>query len=172
MTGTLPNLPKYVLIAAPHTSAWDVWWGVHLKFAYQIDAHFLAKAELFDTWIGRWFFGGVMRARPVKRTEREDTVAQVKAMFDANERFVLCLAPEGTRAFTPKFRTGFYHIAMAANVPVVGVAMDFEKKSFEIAEPYTLSGDLEKDMEHLSRHFIGVKGAYPELGTFTFYEKK
>lgn len=164
IAGRWPDLTHYVVIGGPHTSAWDVVIAFLTKSITKLDARFLAKAELFRFPMGAYFRW--MGAMPVKRTTKEDTVTYVTSLFESSPTFILGLAPEGTRSHAPQWRTGFWHIAMAANVPVVSATMDFKKKVVTIHPPYYLTGDIDKDIEFLSNHFKGVSGVYPELSTY------
>ncbi len=145
--GDLPALPKFVLIVAPHTSNWDFIIGVAAKFALELEVHWFGKDSLF-----RGPLGAVMRiigGRPVKRETSEGVVAEVAAMFNAEERFILALAPEGTRKRVESWRTGFYHIARAAGVPIVPVAFDWSRRQIIINRPFEPTGDTERDMASL-----------------------
>ena len=166
--GALPELPKFVLIVAPHTSNWDFMVGVAAKFALELEVHWFGKESLF-----RGPLGVVLRiigGRPVKRDTSEGVVAEVAAMFAAEERFILALAPEGTRKRVESWRTGFYHIARAAGVPIVPVAFDWSRKEIVIRAPFVPTGDVARDMAALRapyrpemardpRNFVAAQGS-------------
>lgn len=147
--GELPNFPKMVVIVAPHTSNWDFPLGVVGLFALGVRLTFLAKHSLFRPPIGRvmrWL-GGV----PVKRVVREDTVAIEVEAFNTNDRWVLALAPEGTRKFVDKWRTGFYNIAMGAGAPIIPVGFDYSTKTICIMRPFLPSGDMDREVVDLRK---------------------
>jgi 1-acyl-sn-glycerol-3-phosphate acyltransferase len=154
--GELPNLPKFVVIAAPHTSNWDFVVGITAKVALGIRVVFLGKDSLFRFPLGplmrQW--GGV----PVDRSTSHDVVSSIVAEFARRDRMVLALAPEGTRKRVERWRTGFYHIAHAVGVPIVPVALNFGERAIQIGAPFTTTGDLERDLVELQLRFSGVRG--------------
>ena len=127
-----------------------------LKFTY------LGKAEVFKPPFGfifRWL-GGV----PVERSEHHNLVEQVVKMFDEHETFILALSPEGTRAYVPKWKTGFYYIALGAQVPIVLGYIDFPKKTAGIGPVFYPTGDIDKDIETIKDFYRPIKGKHPERG--------
>lgn len=128
--------------------------------AVGLRAHFLGKHTLFRPpfgWLFRWLGG-----TPVRRDVREGVVEQVAATFEAHERFVLALAPEGTRRRVKHWRTGFYHIAREAGVPIALVAFDYGRKRI-IAGPATVpTGDIESDFRRMRAFFDGVTPQNPD----------
>ena len=117
--GEIPNLSKFVIIGAPHTSNWDFPVAMALVLAIGLDAHWIGKHTLF-----RWPFGGLMRRLggvPVVRSERRGEVDQIVEQFKDHERMVFGLSPEGTRRRVERWKTGFYHIALGAGVPILPV---------------------------------------------------
>ena len=85
-------------------------------------------------------------------------------MFNNNESFAIALSPEGTRKKVDRLRTGFYHIAKKANVPIIMLALDFEHKEFRFAPPFYASENIAADFKHIIDFFANVKGKNPELG--------
>lgn len=164
MKGEVPDLKKFVAIGAPHTSGWDFILAVLLSRALNMKVKFLAKKELFTPWFG-WFFRWA-GAMPVDRSGNHDTVEAAAKMFEGREKFRLALAPEGTRKFTPKWRTGFYHIAKKAGVPIVMFTVDYEHKTVGVLPPFYPTDNEEQDFEYIFAQYKGVKGKYPGLGTF------
>jgi 1-acyl-sn-glycerol-3-phosphate acyltransferase len=145
--GGLPDYPKMVVIVAPHTSNWDFPLGVAGLFALGVKLTFLAKHSLFKPPLGyvmRWL-GGV----PVKRVVREDTVAIEIGEFRRNDRWVLALAPEGTRKYVEHWRSGFYHVAMGAPAPIIPVGFDYSTKTIRIMPAFVPTGDYESDLQLL-----------------------
>jgi 1-acyl-sn-glycerol-3-phosphate acyltransferase len=164
--GQLPQkISSYVIIGAPHTSVFDVVIALLFRRALKLNARFFAKAELVTAWYG--FIFKYLGAIPVKRTEKENNVAFACQLFKTNPNFILGMAPEGTRHFTPTWRTGFWFIAQNAQVPIVSIAIDFEHKLLKISEPFYTSNNLEKDMAQITQFFKGIKGFYPKLGTYS-----
>lgn len=155
--GALPNLPKFVLIVAPHTSNWDFPIGVMAMFALGIRGTFLGKDTLFRPPFGFYFrwLGGV----PVDRQSSNNVVEQTINYFRTRDRIILALSPEGTRKKIPQWRTGFYWVAVGAGVPIVPVAFDFPRKRFILNPPQQMTGDVDKDIAHL-RSFFSANQAY------------
>ncbi len=110
-----PDLPKYVLIAAPHTSWVDFPVAILAKFATGIKANYIGKASLFNGPFG--FFFRWLGGAPVDRSSNNNAVDAIVAIFNSRERFILGLSPEGTRKKVTSFKTGFYYIAKGAKVP-------------------------------------------------------
>ena len=158
--GALPNLERFVLIVAPHTSNWDFPVGVMAMFALDLRATFLGKDTLFRPPFGflfRWM-GGV----PVDRRSPHNVVEQTVGYFKTRDRMVLALSPEGTRKKMPQWRTGFYWIAVGAGVPIVPVAFDFPRKRFVIHPPRVMTGDAEGDIAGLQSLFRAEQACKPE----------
>jgi len=158
--GTFPNLPKFVLIVAPHTSNWDFPIGLMAMFGLGIRGTFLGKDSLFKPPFGFFFrwLGGV----PVDRSSSNNVVEQSIAYFTTRERIILALSPEGTRKKIPRWRTGFYWVAVGAGVPIVPVAFDFPRKRFVLHPPQRMTGDAAKDMAHLRGFFTAAQAYRPE----------
>ncbi|OYV71539.1 MAG: acyltransferase, partial [Deltaproteobacteria bacterium 21-66-5] len=125
--GNLPDVGRAVIIVAPHTSNWDFVIGIAAKLGMGLQASWLGKHTLFRGPADRFMrrLGGI----PVDRSRPQDAVAQAVAGFAASERMVLGLAPEGTRKAVPRWRSGYYHIAQGAGVPIVPVALDWPSRS-------------------------------------------
>lgn len=165
IVGTLPHLRKFVIIVAPHTSNLDFLVGVLAMFALDLEVHWLGKDSLFSTPAGSILrrLGG----RPVRRDLREGIVAEIAATIRAEPGFLLALAPEGTRRRVSAWRTGYYHIAVAAGVPIVPVWLDWGRREVGIGAPMIASGALERDVSALqalyrpemARHPAGFRAA-------------
>jgi 1-acyl-sn-glycerol-3-phosphate acyltransferase len=158
--GSLAELPKFVLIIAPHTSNWDFMIGLAAKLALDLEAHWFGKEALFRGPLG--VFMRLIGGRGVKRESSEGVVAELAAMFEAEERFVLVITPEGTRKRVTRWRTGFYHIARAAGVPIVPVAFDWGRKEIVLHPPFTPTGDLGRDLAALRALFWPAMAFHPE----------
>lgn len=157
--GTLPNLPKFVLIVAPHTSNWDFPIGLMAMFGLAIRGTFLGKDTLFKPPFGFFFrwLGGV----PVDRSSSNNVVEQTISYFTTRERIILALSPEGTRKKIPRWRTGFYWVAVGAGVPIVPVAFDFPRKRIVLHPPQRMSGDARQDIAHLHGFFNAAQAYRP-----------
>lgn len=158
--GQLPAENKFVVIVAPHTSNWDLFYGIILAFAMKLDARYIAKKELF-----RGFFSGLMTwsgAIPVDRAASRHIVDQMVSVFMKNEKFVLALAPEGTRHKKDCWKSGFYYIALDAHVPILLAFINYASKTGGAGPLINLSGDLEKDMAIIREFYARVQGRYPE----------
>jgi 1-acyl-sn-glycerol-3-phosphate acyltransferase len=157
--GTIPDVPKLVIIAAPHTSNWDFVVGIATKLALGLRILWFGKDTLF-----RGPLGSVMRSlggMPVDRAASHDVVSQTVAEFARRDRMILGLAPEGTRKRVERWRTGFYHIAHGARVPILPVALNWGQRAVQIGQPFITTGDLEADLAALQTRFSGVVGRRP-----------
>jgi len=155
--GAIPNVPKLVVIAAPHRSNWDFVVGIAAKLALGLDALWLGKHTLFRRPFG-WLFrrlGGI----PVDRRSAHDTVASVVAEFNRRDTLVLGLAPEGTRKPGAGWKSGFWHIAHGANVPILPVAFDWNNRVIRIL-PMITPTDVDRDMDELQRQYEGFHGPH------------
>ena len=158
--GELPQEEKYVIIVAPHTSNWDLFYGFILAFALKLDARYIAKRELFRppfSPLMKWS-GGI----PIDRSLSSHIVEQMAFIFKERERFVLALAPEGTRHRKDCWKSGFYHIALDAHVPILLAFIDYASKTGGAGPLIYLTGDLEKDMSIIRNFYLTVKGKQPE----------
>ena len=148
------------MIVAPHTSWTDVLVGFAARNELRINhAKFLGKKELFVGPLG-WLLrklGGT----PVDRFSKQGMVEQVTKLFANNEIFLLGMAPEGTRKRVDKLRSGFYHIAKNANVPILPIGLDFENKHLVIGEAFFISDDEAADLKKIISFFAGIKGKKP-----------
>lgn len=147
VVGTFPDLPKLVLIAAPHSSNWDGIWGMAAKIALGLDMRTLGKHQLF--W---WPLGSLMRRLgviAVDRSAAQGVVEQVAAMVRAEPQCWIGIAPEGTRKRVERWKTGFWKIAKAADVPVLLAYFHYPEKTIGIGELFHLSDDMEADIARI-----------------------
>ena len=154
--GAIPDLPKLVVAVAPHTSNWDFVVGAAAMFALDLRLAFIGKHTLF-----RWPFGAVLRwmgGIPVDRSQPHGLVHDAVRAFQAMDRRILAIAPQGTRSPVPRFRTGFLHIARGAGVPVVLAALDYGDKVVRLGPALTPGEDVEADRVRVEAHFAGVRG--------------
>lgn len=157
--GGLPEVPRQLVIVAPHTSNWDFVIGIAAVFALRLDAHWVGKHTLFKGLLGpimRWF-GGL----PVDRRKSHGAVGQLVDEFRGRERLFLGMTPEGTRSRVARWKTGFYHVAREAEVPLVPIGFDYRRKQVCIFLPFPLTGDLDADLARLQVLFAGVTPKFP-----------
>ena len=165
--GSYPeDLKKFIIIGAPHTSNYDFIVALFMKIITGVKANFIAKHTLFKPPFGFIFrsLGGI----PLNRSKSKNTVDAIVDVFNSKDELILAIAPEGTRSLTEAWKTGFYHIAKGAGVPVVMNAFDFGKKIYRISQPYYLTGDIEKDFQVFQDFYKDVKGKHPEKYTSDF----
>jgi len=160
LIGDIPDLPKVVVIAAPHTCTMDVFVGLAVMLASGLRVHWLGKHTIFWEPLGsvlRWL-GGI----PVDRASPEGIATQVIVTLRERDRFFLALAPEGTRKKVARWKSGFYRIAAGAGVPVVPVALDYRRRVADIGAPLLPTGDYEADLAILRKHFSADMARHPE----------
>jgi len=154
---------KCIIIIAPHTSWQDFVIGLAYRSVLRLKhAKFLGKKELFDGPFGflfRWT-GGL----PVDRFSKQNMVDQVVDIFNRHEKLTIAIAPEGTRKRVDRLRTGFYHIAKKAGVPIIMGGLDFKNKEMVFAKPFYPGEDEAKDFERIINFFAPIQGKHPELG--------
>jgi len=158
--GELPEQDKYVVIIAPHTSNWDLFYGIILAFALKLDPRFIAKKELFRrpfSTVMKWL-GGI----PIDRALSSHLVDQMIYTFSESKKFVLALAPEGTRHKTSYWKSGFYHIAVRAHVPIQLAFLDYPSKTGGAGPLINPTGNLDYDMQTIRNFYMTVKGKYPQ----------
>ncbi|MBL8287949.1 MAG: 1-acyl-sn-glycerol-3-phosphate acyltransferase [Rubrivivax sp.] len=165
--GMLPEVRRFVLIAAPHTSNWDFVFMMAMAWSTEVPFRWMGKASLFAPPHGRLFkaLGGV----PIRRGTRSGLVAQSAACFEqarsAGADFVLAVPAEGTRERAALWRSGFYHIARLADVPVVLGYLDYARKRGGLGPALHASGDVRADMDRIRAFYAGKTGRHP--GKFT-----
>lgn len=155
-----PGTSHYVLIVAPHTSNWDFLLGIMAAWALRLEVRFIGKHTLFRPPLG-WLFramGGV----PVDRRSTGDMSRQLADLFISSDRLVLALAPEGTRKATDHWKTGFWHIARAAQVPVVMAYIDYSSKTMGVGDSFVPSDDKLADFELIRNYYVTRRGKNPE----------
>jgi 1-acyl-sn-glycerol-3-phosphate acyltransferase len=156
LTGEFANVPRAVLIAAPHSSWWDGFWGMLIKVAIGADVSFMAKRELFVGPLG-WILrklGGL----PIDRKAAAGVVDQMVARINAEPSLWIGVAPEGTRKRVAKWKTGFWHIAHKAQVPIVPVYFHYPDRTIGIGPAFVTSDDMDADMERLHAFYEPWKG--------------
>ena len=157
--GKLPNLPKYLIIGAPHTSNWDFLLFLGVIFRLKADVRYMGKAELFRSPFG-WFFywcGGI----PIDRSKSSGLVEQMVDASKRSDKFILTIAPEGTRHGVKEWKRGFYHIAKGAELPIVTAKVDGKNKAMRVGDIFHLTEDMEADMKSIQEMFKGMVGVNP-----------
>jgi len=160
IAGKPPHESKFVCIVAPHTSNWDFVVAIAAVFALGLDVHWLGKHTLFRGPAGplmRWL-GGI----PVERSARHGYIVELTRLFRQRERFLLGIAPEGTRCRVERWRSGFYAIATAAEVPIVLCYLDYSEKVAGFGPVVIPSGDPQRDMEQIGAFYRGVHAKRPD----------
>lgn len=154
------EIKKAVLIAAPHTANEDFPVGIGAWYETGKNARFIAKKELFDGPMGFIFrsTGGV----PIDRKSSKNMVQQAAAFFDSSDTFYLTIAPEGTRALLPRWKTGFYYIAKTAGVPIILCYMDFEKKEAGMGHVFHPTDNTAADFKYIEEFYANISAKYPK----------
>ncbi len=156
----LAAYPKFILIAAPHTSNWDFPFTLMVCFDLQLKVYWMAKASLFAWpigWLSRWL-GGI----PINRGAKSNTVATTIDAFATRERLAIIVAPEGTRGRVTHWKSGFYHMAHGAGVPIALAYLDFKKKTGGIGAMFITTGAIEADMAVIQEFYRGIEGKNPQ----------
>lgn len=156
IAGDWPDVPRLVVIAAPHSSAWDVVWGLAAKVAMGVDVVFMGKQEAFWGPVG-WLlrrFGGL----PVNRSAPGSVVEQVSDGLRTSERMWFVIAPEGTRRAVEKWKPGFWRIAKRAGVPVFCVWFHYPEKTLGLGPVVELSDDVNADLVRIRALFAPHMG--------------
>jgi 1-acyl-sn-glycerol-3-phosphate acyltransferase len=160
LQGDVPTLKKYVLIAAPHTSNWDFPFALMVCFAMRLDVYWMGKASLFPPVLGavmKWL-GGI----PVDRARSNNLVQGTIDEFLNSDQLVVIVPPEGTRGKVTRWKTGFYHIAHGASVPIVCGFLDFKLKIGGVGPVFYTTGNIEEDMLKLRAFYAGITGKHPQ----------
>jgi 1-acyl-sn-glycerol-3-phosphate acyltransferase len=156
VAGEFPDAAKLVVIAAPHSSNWDVVWGLMVKVGLRLDVHFIGKREAFFWPLGPLLrnFGGIA----IDRADAHGIVGEMRREFDSQQRFWLAIAPEGTRKKVDKWKNGFWRIAREAGVPILPVYFHYPEKTVGLGPLFHPGDDLDADMAKIRefyRPFIG-----------------
>ena len=156
--GTFPDVPKAVLIAAPHSSWWDGVWGLLLKVGVGADVHFMGKQELFRGPLGNLLrrLGGM----PIDRGAAKGVVEQMIDRFRQRDTLWLGIAPEGTRKPVKRWKSGFWHIAHDAGVPIVAAYFNYPDKTIGIGPLFDTSADMEADLARLRAFYAPFRGKH------------
>jgi 1-acyl-sn-glycerol-3-phosphate acyltransferase len=153
--------PHGVAVVYPHTSNWDFVVGLLAKWAVGLPFRWLGKESLFRGAVGMAMraWGGV----PVERGASTGATQRLADTMRSSDWFWLALAPEGTRSYRPHWRSGFYHLAVTAKVPLLIVYIDYPNKELSVVDTISLTGDQERDMAAIAAAYKGHHGLHPEL---------
>lgn len=166
--------PHGVAIVYPHTSNWDFIIGLLGKWAIGLPFRWLGKESLFRGLTGKtlgWFmrrWGGV----PVERSSSTGATQRLADTINAEPWFWLALAPEGTRSFRPYLRSGFYHVTVAAGVPLRVVYLDYPNKTLGVIDDLIMTGDPAIDLAAIAAVYAGHEGLHPELAAPIAFAQK
>lgn len=168
--GPVPKESKFMVIAAPHTSNWDAVYGLTAILALGFKVSFLGKDSIFVGPLGVLLraMGGI----PVDRFSSNKIVDQMADLYKERASFALAMAPEGTRKRGKTWRTGFYHIARQAGVPVLCAALDYKKRQIVFSEPMPTSEDMHKDFAAYEAFFSQAQARYPKDYTPASFRQK
>ena len=167
--GRPPELKKFLIIVAPHTSNWDFIIGLFVRRILKFRSSYLAKSQLF-----KWPFGTLFRklgGYPVDRSGKRNMVDQVTELYNTHETFVLAITPEGTRKNVARWKTGFYYIASRAEIPLVLVSIDYKKKQVTFHDAYQLSGDVNTDTDYINSIYQNIEGKNRRAAPFILEKK-
>lgn len=159
IVGQPPNIPKAILIGAPHTSNWDFLLSIGTIFALGLRVSWMAK-HTFVNGPGKrlWhWLGGI----PVDRRAKHGAVGEMVEAFNNHEQLLVAITPEGTRSGAQGWKSGFYYIAQGAKIPIIPIVFDYEHRAVRILDPFTPTGIKETDIAALQSLYKNVKGKYP-----------
>ena len=158
-----PEIKKSIMIAAPHTSNWDLIMARAAFYLMDVDVRFTVKKE----WAEHWLLGGLVRsigALPVDRSKNNSLVDGMVKLFDERDELVILITPEGTRAYQPRWRKGYYFAALGAHVPIRLGYLDYAKKKAGIGSAVYPTGDYEADEARIKAFYRTKTGRFPEKG--------
>ena len=157
------DVKKSMMIAAPHTSNWDLIIARAAFYLMDVDVRFTVKKE----WATHWLLGGMVRAvgaLPVDRSRNNSLVDGMVKLFDEYDELVILITPEGTRAYQPRWRRGYYFAALQAHVPIRLGYLDYRLKEAGIGEAVYPTGDYEADEAKIKAYYRTKTGRFPEQG--------
>lgn len=158
LRGELPDVPKLVIIGAPHSSYWDGVWGLMMKVALDLDVNIMIKREVMDSPLGALL--RPLGLIPIDRKAAINVVGQMKQRFAERDRMWLGITPEGTRKAVAQWKSGFLRIAHAADVPILPVLFDYPTRTFTLGAPVRASGDFDADMARIRALFRHAHGKH------------
>ncbi len=159
--GALPPSPKVIVIAAPHTSNWDMPHMLAVGWNLRMSVSWLGKREMFPAPVRAFFMrlGGI----PIDRSSTSGVVGQVVENFEKADGLYLVVPPSGTRGKREYWKSGFYHIAVGAKVPLLCSFLDYSRKVGGVGLCFVPTGNMTEDMDRIREFYDGIDGKYPEL---------
>lgn len=158
IAGDWPADSKAVIIAAPHTSNWDGIWMIAAAGAWRIRLRYMGKKSLTEGpfgWLVKW--SGCV---PIDRSQANDVVRAMAGQFAAADSLFLAVPPEGTRKAVARWKSGFYHIAVGAGVPISFAVMDYRTKTVSLPATFWPTGDYEADLPIIQSFYAGAQGKH------------
>jgi 1-acyl-sn-glycerol-3-phosphate acyltransferase len=168
VAGDFPLHPKAVVLAAPHTSNWDGLWMIAAAGIYRVRLRWMGKASLGKGplgWLAR--LAGLV---PIDRSGGKDLVQSTVQAFNESDQLLMAIAPEGTRSAVGEWKSGFYHIARLANVPIIFAVMDYGTRTVRISGEIWPTGDYEADLATIRTHYADARGKH--AGRFSLGDGK
>ena len=149
-----------IIIAAPHTTNWDLFYLLGAAYSFKLSIQWLMKDSVFFPIIGQIFsyLGGI----PVDRSQRNNMVSNLAQKITESDGIALVIPPSGTRRYTDYWKSGFYRIALEANIPVVCGYLDYEKKEAGLGEAFNLTGNITEDMDRIRAFYQDIVGKHPD----------
>ena len=154
--GEMPDIKKFVLIAAPHSSNWDFVFFLLIIFKFKISVHWMGKHTMFI-----WPFKGLLERLggiSIDRSGKSNVVQSMTQAFEKSKTLIITIAPSGTREKVTKWKTGFYHIARQAKVPIVLGFIDYQQKNIGIGPTFNPSSDIDEDMRSIKTFYAEFSG--------------
>lgn len=168
--GAVPDTPKMIVIAAPHTSNWDFFYLLAAAAVFRLPIHWCGKASLF-----RFPFAGVMHALggiPIQRDKRQNMVQQIVQRLNDSSHLSVVVPPSGTRGKTEYWKSGFYHMANLAQVNILCGCLDFQRKTAILGLHFIPSGNIKADMNRIREFYQNRQGKYPQLASRIFLSEE
>ncbi|MFT5100660.1 MAG: 1-acyl-sn-glycerol-3-phosphate acyltransferase [Planctomycetaceae bacterium] len=159
VAGGVPKSKSMLIIAAPHTSNWDLFFLLGAAYSFRLSIQWLVKDSLFLPIMGSTlsFLGGI----PVDRSKNNNLVTDLATRIQNSEGLALVVPPSGTRRYTEHWKSGFYRIALAANVPIVCGYLDYTRKEAGLGLSFHLTGNMTEDMDKIRAFYEPFVGKHP-----------
>tara|TARA_R110002110_G_scaffold40673_2_gene129938 strand:- start:149 stop:802 length:654 start_codon:yes stop_codon:yes gene_type:complete len=160
VAGQVPQSKSMIIIAAPHTSNWDLFFLLGAAYSFRLSIQWLMKASVFVPVVGGIlrYLGGI----PVDRSRRNNLVEDMAKMIEASDGRALVIPPSGTRGYTDHWKSGFYRIALEANIPIVCGYLDYSRKEAGLGLSFHLTGKMTEDMDRIREFYEPMVGRFPD----------
>jgi 1-acyl-sn-glycerol-3-phosphate acyltransferase len=168
--GDFPDGDKFVLIASPHTSNWDLPYALAAAYVMNLEFSWMGKDSIFKKPFGglmKWL-GGI----PIDRSVNSGVVEQMVQRFEKSDPLYLVVSPSGTRSKRDYWKSGFYWIAYEAKVPLVCAYLDYDRKKAGIGFSFIPTGNVVEDMARVRKFYDGIQGKHPELETIIKFKSE